>query len=105
MEDEVSLDHLNEMKYEKFLMRLIPRCPKLRGAANPNHARYHCPFAFLIRRSSMPGHIGFRMEKAWSKYKVFIFFRNDCEDFDFLISRGIQFQSWGPQPKKPFHPS
>ena len=33
--------------------------------------------------------------KAWLKEKVFHLFRNDCEDLDFLISRGIQFQSWG----------
>ena len=36
------------------------------------------------------------MEKP--KYKIFIFFRNDF----FLISRGIQFQSWGCNQKNPF---
>ena len=35
-------------------MRLNPRCPELRGAANPNQARYQCPLAVPIRRSSMP---------------------------------------------------
>ena len=44
-------------------MHLNPRCPELRGAANQNQARYHCPFDVPILRSSMPGHIGFRMEK------------------------------------------
>ena len=36
-------------------MRLNYRCPELRGVANPNQARYHCPFAVPIRRSSMTG--------------------------------------------------
>ena len=27
-------------------MRLNPRCHELRGAANPNQARYHCPLPF-----------------------------------------------------------
>ena len=39
------------------------RYSELRGAENPNQARYHCPFAIPIRRSSMPGHRGFRMER------------------------------------------
>ena len=58
---------------EKRLMRLNPRCPELRGAANPNRARYHCPFAVPIRRSSMPRHRGFRMEKLGRNIKLSIF--------------------------------
>ena len=34
-------------------MRLNPRCPELRGAANPNEAHIHCDFTAPIRRSSM----------------------------------------------------
>ena len=91
-------------------MHLNPRCPELRGAVNLNQDRYHCPYAVPIRRSSIPGHRGFRMEKLGRNIKFSFFSRNDCEDLDFLISRGIQFQSWagggrGAQPKKPFHPS
>ena len=86
---------------KKLLIRLNPRCPELRGAANPNQARYHCPFAVPIRRSSMPGHKGFRMEKLGRNMKFF-FFSKMTEDLDFLISRGIQFQSWVAASKKPF---
>ena len=89
---------------EKLLMRLNPRCPELRGAANPIQARYQCPFAVPIRRSSMPGHRRFRMEKLNKNIKFFIFSEMTV-DLAFLLSRGMQFQSWGPQPKKPFHPS
>ena len=47
------------------------------------------------------------MEKLGRNIKFSIFSEMTCVDLDFLISRGIglQFQSWGPQPKKPFHPS
>ena len=48
----LNMPYMNEI----LLMRLNPRCPELRGAAKPNQARYHCPFAVPIRRSSMPGH-------------------------------------------------
>ena len=41
---------------EKHRMRLNPRCPELRGAANPNQARFYCPLAIPFRRSSMTGH-------------------------------------------------
>ena len=54
-------------------MRLNPRCPELKGAANLNQARYHCSFADPIRRSSMPGHRGFRMEKFGRNIKLSIF--------------------------------
>ena len=46
--------------------RLNRRCQELRGAVNPNQARYHCLFTFpirMIRRSSMPKHRGLKMEK------------------------------------------
>ena len=47
----------NEIKWnEKLIMRLNSQCPELRGAANPNQARYFCPFAIPIRGSSMAGH-------------------------------------------------
>ena len=62
-------------------MCLNPRCPELRGAANPNQARCHCLFAVTTRRSSMPGHRGFRMEKLGRN----IIFSKDCEDLDFNI--------------------
>ena len=78
-------------------MRLNPRCPELRGVANPNQA--HCPFAVPIRRSSMPGRRGFRMEKIGRNIKL-----NDCEDLDFLITRGIQFQSFGAATEKALSP-
>ena len=55
-------------------MRLNSRCPELRGAANPNQARYYCPFAVPIRRSSMTGHKGFRMEKLDRNMKFSIFY-------------------------------
>ena len=85
-------------------MRLNPRCPELRGAANPNQARYHCPFAVPIRRSNIPGHIGFRMEKLGQNIK-FLIFSEMSKALYFLFSRGIQFQSWVAQPKTPSHPS
>ena len=71
-------------------MRINPRCPELRGAANPNQARYHRPFAVPIRRSSMPGHRGFRMLKFGRNGK-FLFFSEMTEDLDSLMSKGIQF--------------
>ena len=46
---------------------------ELRGAANPNQARYHCPFAVQIRRSSMPGHREYRMERLGRNIKLSIF--------------------------------
>ena len=55
--------NLDGNKNKKLLKRLNPSCPELRGVANPNQARYYCPFAVPARRSSMPGHRGFRMEK------------------------------------------
>ena len=58
---------------KKLLMRLNPRCAELRGAENPNQARYQCPFAVPIRRSSMPGYIGFRMEKLGININFSIF--------------------------------
>ena len=58
---------------EKLLMRLNPRCPELRGAANPHQARYHCLFAVPIRRSSMPGHRGFRLAKLGRNIKSSFF--------------------------------
>ena len=52
-------------------MRLNPRCAALIGAENhPIQARYQCPFAVPIRRSSMPGYIGFRMEKLSLNIKI-----------------------------------
>ena len=36
-------------------MRLNYRCPELRGAENPNQARYHCPFAVPLRRPACQG--------------------------------------------------
>ena len=55
-------------------MRINPRCPELRGAANPNQACYHCPFAVPILRSSMPaGYRGFRMEKLGRNIKFSFF--------------------------------
>ena len=54
-------------------MRLNPRYPELRGAANPNQARYHCLFTVPIRRSSMPGHRGFRTEELGRNIKFSIF--------------------------------
>ena len=78
----------NEKKLnEKLPVHLNPQYPEIRGAANPSQARYHFPLAVPTRRSSISGHI------------------DDCVDSDFLFSRGIQFQSCGPQPKKPFYPS
>ena len=85
-------------------MSLNPRCAELRGGANPKQARYHCPFAVPIRWFSMPGHRGFRMEKLGRNIKFLIFFRNGSEDLDFLISRGIQFQSWGTATEKTLPP-
>ena len=63
-------------------MRLNARCPELGGAANPNQARYHCPFAVPIRRSSMPGHRGFTMEKLGQNIE-FSFFSEMTEDVFF----------------------
>ena len=60
-------------------MRLNPRCPELRGAANPNEAHYHCPFAVPIRISSISGHRGFRMEKLGRNIK-FLFFSEMTEN-------------------------
>ena len=54
-------------------MRLNPRCSELRGAANPNQVSYHCPFAVPIRRSIMPEHRGFRMEKLGRNMKFSFF--------------------------------
>ena len=68
------------------------RYPELRGAANPYQARYHCSFAFPIRRSCMPGHRGFRMDKFGRNIK-FSFFSEMTVDLEFLITRGIQSQS------------
>ena len=88
----VFVNVLYEIKWnEKLLTRLNHQCPKLRGAANPNQAYYRCPFT--VRWSNMPENRGFRMEKPGRNIKVFIFFRNGCEDLDFFVSRGIQFQS------------
>ena len=54
-------------------MRLNPRCPELRGAENRNQARYHCPFAVPIRRSNIPGHRGFGMERLGRNIKFSFF--------------------------------
>ena len=70
-------------------MHLNPPCPEHRRVANSNQARFHCPFAISIRRSSMPGLREFRNIK-------FRFFN---------LKRDTIPELGGAQPKKPFHPS
>ena len=50
------------------------RCPEPRGACNPNQSHHQCPFTVPTRRSSMPEHRRFRMEKLGRNIKLYSFF-------------------------------
>ena len=83
---------LQNWKEMKRKTHLNPWCPELRGAANPNQVHYYSSFAVPIRRSSMPGHRWFRMEKLGRNIRF--------SDLFFISKAGR-----GAQSKNTFHPS
>ena len=70
-------------------------CPELRGAASPNQARYYCPFAVPNRRSSMPRHRGFKMEKLGQNKKFNFFSEITVKIWIFSSQEGYNFRAWG----------
>ena len=83
----------HEMKWK---MLQSPRCPELRGAANPSQARYHGPFAVRIRRPSMLD-LGW---KSLAKIYSYHFFPKWLKIWIFFIIKGDTIRELGGRKRK-----